>query len=119
MDRFPLVGPIFWMVSIQYYVIQLVVARAWTTHFSLTSNLISDLGNTACGQYSGRFVCSPEHALMNASFLTLGLTMIVGSVLIYHEFRESRGTAVGFGFMALAGAGTLLVGLFPENVNHV
>jgi len=106
-------------MSIQYYLVQIIVARSWTTPYSWASNQISDLGNTACGQYSDRFVCSPLHALMNASFIALGITMIAGSVLIYHEFRRSRGTVVGFGSMAIAGVGSLLVGLFPENANIV
>lgn len=114
-DRYPLVGPVFWMTSVQYFITQIVVAHAWTSFYSLSRNPISDLGNTACGVYSGRLVCSPLHNWMNASFVVLGLTMIAGSLLIYHEFRKSRAGAVGFNFMALAGFGTILVGLFPEN----
>ena len=106
-------------MSIQYYLVQIIVARAWNSPYSWVNNQISDLGNTSCGIYSGRYVCSPLHWLMNASFITLGITMIVGSVLIYHEFRNSRGKAAGFGLMEIAGAGTLLVGLFPENVNAI
>lgn len=114
-DRYPLVGPTTWMLSIQYYLIQIVVAMAWKVHYSLRLNTISDLGNTACGNYGGRFVCSPLHPLMNASFMALGLTMAAGATLIYREFQKSIGTIVGFGAMATAGIGTVLVGLFPEN----
>ncbi|HSX14752.1 MAG TPA: DUF998 domain-containing protein [Candidatus Saccharimonadales bacterium] len=116
-DRFPFVGPIFWMVSFQYYLAQLIVAAAWTIPYSITINTISDLGNTVCGIYNGRYVCSPRHALMNVSFVTLGITMMIGAVLIYQEFRENLGGLIGFSFMGLAGLGTILVGLFPENVN--
>lgn len=114
-DRYPLVGPFIWTLSIQYYIIQFVVAQAWKNPYSLTHNTISDLGNSACGLYSGAFVCSPLHILMNASFITLGITMALGSMLIYQEFKESDYTFVGFSLMALAGIGTILVGLFPEN----
>lgn len=41
--------------------------------------------------------------------------MAGGSLLIYQEFRERRDTLIGFSLMALAGFGTILVGLFPEN----
>jgi len=116
-DRYPLVGPTFWVISIQYYVTQLIVAADWPRPYSWANNAISDLGNTACGMYSGRYVCSPLHNWMNASFIVLGATMIAGSLLIYQEFRKSVASAVGFSFMALAGLGTILVGLFPENVN--
>lgn len=114
-DRYPFVGPIMWMLSIQYFVVQIVVARAFLVQYSLANNTISDLGNTDCSLYSGRYVCSPLHSLMNASFITLGLFMMLGSLLIYQEFRETRQSLVGFSFMFLAGLGTLLVGLFPEN----
>lgn len=114
-NRYPLVGPAFWIASIQFFITQMVVAMSWATNYSLTNNTISDLGNSVCGAYWGRYVCSPLHHWMNASFIVLGITMVFGSILIYHEFKKSLGSAVGFGFMALGGAGTLLVGLFPEN----
>jgi hypothetical membrane protein len=114
-DRYPLVGPAFWVASAQYFLIQFIVALDWARPYSLSKNTISDLGNTACGLYNGRAVCSPLHNVMNASFILLGLTMIAGSVLIYREFKQGRPAITGFTFMAFAGLGTLLVGLFPEN----
>ncbi len=119
-ERYPFVGPSFWMVSVQYYIIQLVVAMAWTIGYSLQHNTISDLGNTACGNYGDRWVCSPLHGLMNGSFIVLGLTMVLGALLIYQEFRRTDLSAIGFGAMAAAGTGTLVVGFFPENtVNNL
>lgn len=114
-ERYPLIGPMFWAVSAQYFVTMLVVALAWPTGYSIANNTISDLGNTACGVYDGRYVCSPLHAWMNASFIVLGLTMVSGSLLIYQEFRRNTGSAAGFGAMALAGLGTVAVGIFAEN----
>jgi hypothetical membrane protein len=115
-DRYPLVGPALWILSIQYFIVQLIVASQWTSPaYSLAINTISDLGNTVCGPYGGRYVCSPLNPLMNASFIILGLTMFQGAALIYYEFRRNVGSLIGFSFMALAGFGTLIVGLFPEN----
>ncbi len=114
-DRYPFFGPAIWILSIQYFITQVVVAHAWIMHYSLASNAISDLGNTVCGSYGGRYVCSPLHSLMNASFIMLGLTMATGAWLIYQEFQESIGSLVGFSLMAIAGVGTVVVGLFPEN----
>ena len=114
-DRYPLVGPAFYIASIQYFITMAVAAMAWATHYSFLQNTISDLGNTACSIYSGRYVCSPLHVWMNASFILLGLTMVIGSTLIYYEFRKSYGSYIGFSFMALAGIGTIIVGLVPEN----
>jgi hypothetical membrane protein len=115
-DRYPLVGPAFWIVSVQYFLAQVIVASAWTQPgYNWATNVISDLGATICGTYGGRIVCSPFHGLMNGSFVVLGATMIAGSGLIYHEFRKSRSSKLGFSLMVIAGLGTMLVGLFPEN----
>jgi hypothetical membrane protein len=115
--RYPFLGPIVYLSSLQYFIIQFVVAAAWTTPYSMSFNVISDLGNTVCGQFGDRYVCSPEHGLMNLSFGILGITMALGSLLIYQEFKRTWLSFTGFMLMALAGVGTVLVGLFPENVN--
>lgn len=114
-DKFPLLGPIIWVLSVQYFAAQIIVASAWPKAYDWAGNFISDLGNTACGQFASRYVCSPDHALMNISFILLGVIMATGSLLIYQEFRESRASLVGFSLMALAGLGSVLVGAFPEN----
>jgi hypothetical membrane protein len=114
-DKYPLIGPLVWIFSVQYFITQLVVAARWQPAYSWKYNVISDLGNNACGQYAGRYVCSPDNFWMNLSFVVLGLTMASGSLLIYQEFKESRLSLVGFSLMALAGFGTVLVGVFPEN----
>ncbi len=114
-DKYPLVGPAFWIASLQYFITMTIVGMFWPTHYSLLANTISDLGNTACGVYDGRYVCSPLHAWMNASFIVLGATMVAGSGLIYQEFRKSSYSKLGFGLMAAAGAGTVIVGIFAEN----
>jgi hypothetical membrane protein len=114
-DAYPRVGPIFWMISVQYFIIQIIVASVWSKPYSLSKNTISDLGNTACAVYGKNFVCSPLHSLMNVSFIILGCTMIAGEVLIYREFRKGKAAIFGFIFMAFAGGGTILVGSFPEN----
>lgn len=45
----------------------------------------------------------------------LGLTIALGSMFIYQEFKKDLATLVGFSLMAAGGIGTVLVGLFPEN----
>src|SRR5690242_2985887 len=110
--RYPLVGPIVWLLNIQYFLVQAVVASAWKPPYSWRLNAISDLAATGCGQFDDRFVCSPLHALMNTSLILLGLCMAIGSALVYQELR--RGQA-GFWLMAVAGIGAILVGLFPED----
>lgn len=114
-NRHPFVGPAVWIATLHYFVAQIAAAGYWTTPFSYKENLISDLGNTACAEYSGRYVCSPLFTWMNASFVVLGLLMAVGSALIYCGFRKTTGSAIAFMMMGFAGIGTMLVGLFPEN----
>jgi hypothetical membrane protein len=113
--RHPLVGPIVWLSSVQYFLAQLVVASAWKPSYSWRLNAISDLGATSCGQFDDRYVCSHLHGLMNASLILVGLAMTMGSALIYQQLRQS---AVGFSLMAAAGVGAILVGLFPEDTTY-
>ena len=114
-DRYPLLGPSIWILSIEYFMAQLIVGGAWKIPYSWRFNTISDLGNTVCGLQTHRFVCSPLHDLMNSAFIMLGLIMSLGSLLIYQEFRQNRATIIGFTLMGIGGIGTIMVGLFPEN----
>ena len=116
-DRYPYLGPLIWVATLEYFVVQYVVATNWPSPYSLLRNPISDLGNTSCGLYDGRQVCSPQYPLMNLAFVGLGVLMVVGAPLIHQEFRERRLATLGFCGMAIAGLGTVLVGLAPENVN--
>jgi hypothetical membrane protein len=112
--RNPFVGSMMWLLTIQFFIAQLVVANSWVKlPYSWRLNAISDLGATGCGLFDDdRFVCSPLHGLMNGSLILLGLTMVIGSVLLYAHLQRSR---AGFGLMALAGVGAFLVGVFPED----
>jgi hypothetical protein len=85
--RGPRAGAAVWTLAVQFFVAQAVVQSAWTAPYSLAENYISDLGNTSCGPYAysaevSRYVCSPWHAWMNASFVALGLTIVVGAALV-------------------------------------
>lgn len=114
-QRHPKLGYALYATSVQYFVVQVVVASRWSRPYSLTANTISDLGNTACRPFNGRPVCSPLHQLMNLSFIALGLTMVVGSLLINFYMTARRGATRGLIAMSVAGLGVLLVGVFPEN----
>jgi hypothetical membrane protein len=52
---------------------------------------------------------------MNTSFVVLGLTMTLGSVLIWRHFATSRSSEAGFAALAISGVGIIMVGFFPEN----
>lgn len=113
-DRYPFVGALMWLFTFQFFIAQVVTAYGWVKlPYSYRLNAISDLGAVGCGLFDDdRFVCSPLHGIMNASLILLGITMIIGSVLLYARLRKSR---AGFILMTLAGIGAFLVGIFPED----
>jgi hypothetical membrane protein len=56
-------GLAFVVNTVQYATAQIVAASAWNPSYRWKSNYISDLGNTACGQFAVHgpttFACSP------------------------------------------------------------
>lgn len=114
-DDHRMLGPILWILNVQYLLVQLITAAAWPRPYSWNNNYISDLGNTQCGLYDGLYVCSPLYWLMNASFIGLGLAIAVGAFFMQARFIRSKLSSIGFGLMMLAGFGSILVGLYPEN----
>jgi hypothetical membrane protein len=110
-------GAWLWIAAVQFYVVQPVVAATWTSPYSLTLNYISDLGSTACVAATANYVavCSPWHALMNASFVLVGVTMAGGAVLASPAFLPGRLRTSATALFILAGIGTVVVGLYPEN----
>jgi hypothetical membrane protein len=52
---------------------------------------------------------------MNASFVVLGITMMLGSVLVSRYFANGRAPKAGFAAMTISGVGVIVVGFFPEN----
>jgi hypothetical membrane protein len=122
-DAHPFLGPAIFTLASVYFIIQIVVAWVFIPGYSAVSDSISDLGETSCGGYGSPAFCSPRWWLMDyAGFVLLGLVMVLGSALLYHEFRgrrprERRAAMCGFGLVALGGVGSILVGFFPENEN--
>jgi hypothetical membrane protein len=113
--RHPRLGPVLYIAGIQYFVVQFIVALQWVPSYSLSGDTISDLGNTACGTWNGRYVCSPLHGLMNWSFVGLGITMTLGSVLISRYSATGWALKAAFAMMAISGVGVMVVGFYPEN----
>lgn len=123
-DAHPSLGAAIFTVASLYFLIQVIVAWVFIPSYSLVTNSISDLGETSCGGYGSPAMCSPRWWLMNyVGFLVLGLVMVVGSALLYHEFterpqKERRAAMIGFSLIALGGLGSILVAFFPENENR-
>ncbi len=97
-----------WFFCFQFFVVEGVVQLAWTTHnknYSMTGNWVSDLGAVA----------SPWHRVMNVSFVVQGVLIAVGAVLV-RGFFPVRYWAFLLLFV-VSGAGILVVGLYPEDVD--
>lgn len=109
------IASLLWISNIQYFIVQILAAERWAEPFSIRFNTISDLGNTVCGMYGDRFVCSPWHAGMNVSFIVLGLTQLLGALLLMKTLGTTRTAFIALSMSVLAGIGTIFVGLFPEN----
>lgn len=122
-DHYDWMGPVTVVLSSWYFAAQVLVAWVFRPQYSFVSNVISDLGNTAACPPKDSGICSPLYVVFDASVAILGVAMIVGAFLIFSEFsfsehRRERAAALGgFGCMALGGAGAIVVGSRPENVN--
>lgn len=103
----------------QFLVIHLIVQFAWPEPYSWSVNAISDLAAAGCGPWpgDGRYVCSPLHVWMNASFVLLGLLFVAGLALtgLLRSHGLSWPSRV---FLVLAGIGFVLAGLAPADVNE-
>ncbi len=128
-------GALALLSVLQYFVAEAAVIGAWAgpDPYSRRSGYISDLGAVGCGVFDGRDVCSPAHLLMNASFVVQGVGMMVGAVLLSSALlctaarpgtrillrpgrRSPSRTALAARLLSFtAGAGTVIVGLVPED----
>ncbi|MGW7368389.1 DUF998 domain-containing protein [Streptomyces sp. NPDC054841] len=105
----------------QFFVVQVVVEAGWRTPYSWATYNISDLGNVHCQTWDvsrPRYVCSPLHDVMNASFAVHGVLLLAGTLLV--------GACWGRGWISVGArilfvvnaAGWVLVGFVPADVNE-
>jgi hypothetical membrane protein len=121
-------GGILWFLGITIFVVGMVVTQIGYSSYSLTQNLISDLGAVRCGTlslslpnghlYSG-YVCSPWHDIFNATIIVEGILLIFGTILIWPSLPSGKIQTAGFGLLLVAGIGSIGVGLFPEDSNFL
>ncbi|MFD0034160.1 DUF998 domain-containing protein [Streptomyces sp. NPDC127172] len=107
---------------LQFFVIHGIAESAWARPYSWARNNISDLGNAHCAlqpEPEPRYICSPEHGLMNVSFVALGVLLVVGAALTGGVlWRRGRAAAMARLLLAGAGVGFVLAGLAPADVNE-
>lgn len=103
-----------YLMAGQYFVAEQLTAAAWhEPGYSWRHNYISDLGIVDCSAA----VCSPQHEVMNGSFMLLGSIVAVGSVMSRRHLPAGRHRRVAACLMVASGVGDLLVGLFPGSVS--
>jgi hypothetical membrane protein len=132
-----LVGAWAELSVVQYFAAETAVIAAWAgpEPYDWRTGFISDLGAVNCGIYDGRNVCSPLHLLMNLSFIVQGLGLLLGALLLSSAllciaarpgarlqqgiaYRRTWSGAVGARVLTgVAGAGTVLLGLVPEDLD--
>ena len=114
-------GGFCWLLTLTFFVGQIIAQSQMRTPYSLATNEISDLGVTTCGPVMvftyHTTICSPLHAVMNGMFIVTGLLFLLGILGTRRAWPRRRLTIWGLVFLALAGAGEILAGLMPENVN--
>jgi hypothetical membrane protein len=113
-----LVGGGAWILTTVYFGGQGIAQAAWRTAYSLIDYRVSDLGSTTCGTtVANTYICSPLHAVMNSTFVLTGVLILVGLFLTWSVWPRRRLTTWGLVLLGVAGAGTILIGLSPENVD--
>ncbi|MFQ6331700.1 hypothetical protein ACLMAL_37035 [Nocardia sp. CWNU-33] len=124
------VGAALLVLTISYYVVELIVASRWPAPhaYSWAQNMISDLGVPEClgdmhkygdSALSGRYICSPWHALMSAEFVLLGILILATAILLSPLLPK---TPLGKAFPYLAAInclGMVLVGTFPGSSGEI
>lgn len=114
---------------LQIFLAEFVVSMAWagTSAYNPIFNVISDLGAVSCGDYNGRFVCSPLNWVMNGSFILQGLGMLLGGLLLSStllgvaahlrgsEPPQMRAAHWARALLVASGIGVMAVGLAPED----
>jgi hypothetical membrane protein len=112
----------FLLATAQFFLGQIVTAAAWTRPYSWSANWISDLGNTACGQFAvphgvAGYVCSPLHTVMNVSFVLNGILFTVGVIALWKLWPQRPLATVANIVLLVSGVLKPVVGLAPENTN--
>lgn len=113
-------GAIFWLLTVEFFIVQAIAQSAWPAYSMLTDD-ISNLGYTACGAAAldgGPPRCSPLHMLFNAGMVLNGVLIVLGVWFTRKLWPASPVTTTALWLLAVGGGdGTILVGLFPLNVH--
>lgn len=117
LGRGVVVGAICWALCVLFFIDQGIAEAASKVPYSPITNYISDLGVTSCGPS----ICSPLHALIDWTFVAVGVLQGLGAILLFpawpRQSREWINGMIGLALISLAGACLTIAGLAPENVS--
>lgn len=114
-------GAIFWLLTVEFFIVQFVAQAAWPG-YSMLTNDISLLGVTVCEGYMNPApggiepVCSPLNLLFNVGMALNGLLVVLGVWFTRSLWPKGRLTITALWLLAIGGDGSMLVGIFPLNV---
>jgi hypothetical membrane protein len=104
--------------SLQFVVAMIVTQIGYGSSYSLSGNLISDLGVTGCGTIdgTGRYACSPWWYVFDASLALLGVLVVLAMYGIRTAFRPDPLRGAGLALVGMNGLGVFVAALAPENL---
>jgi hypothetical membrane protein len=111
---------LFCIVGVAAFLIGMSVAEiGYGSSYSVSQNLLSDLGVTSCGAIdsTGRSACSPWFLAFDASTFIIGLLTVYAAVWARRAFPDGVLSSAGLGLLALNGMGLIGAGLTPENLS--
>jgi hypothetical membrane protein len=97
-------GAIAWLLTLQFFLVETIVALRTGGSYSRADDVISDLGTSA----------SAAPLLMNGSFVLQGLLIGAGAVLLRPALAGLGGRMTP-AFLTSAAVGVVLVGFFPSD----
>jgi hypothetical membrane protein len=102
-------GAIFLILGPLEFIAAMIVTQLYYSNgYSLSTNYISDLGNTGN---------SPLWYVFSVAIIVLGLLAVIGILLVWSAFPPGRLRVLGLSLLLLASAAAIVIGFFPENVN--
>ncbi len=110
------VGGLLLLATVQVLVVEAVVAAAWeVVPYSRAHHYVSDLGLAGCAELTGRTVCSPLHALMNAGFVVHAL-LVAAAVVLLRDLVPGRARRWVVAAVVAHAVGVAWVGLVPGSL---
>lgn len=107
-------GAVLLVLSVQYFAAEMYAAAAWDDpRYSWTRNYISTLGTSACGPD----VCSPHHAVGNASLVVHAGVVLVATALLSPLVAPRICRWAARALVVVHASGSLIVAAAPVRID--